>query len=250
MAEHCCEAWRPPPLIYDERGFGLVALLRRFLDVQAGSIWRDIAEVLPEVQGRVLDVGCGAQPYRRLVNPSADYAAIDSEEARHFGYKTANANYYVGDAWPIGNAVVDFILSTETIEHVPDPCMFLREARRCLTPGGTLLLTVPFSARWHFIPYDYWRFTPAGLAKLLREADFKDIKVYARGNEVTVACYKEMALILRLLIPQTGSIAVKLALRFLGILLVPALLALAVIANLSLRGNGGDDCLGYTVIAS
>jgi hypothetical protein len=33
------------------------------------------------------------------------------------------------------------------------------------------------------------------------------------------------------------------------LLFLPLFVLLAVIANLSLSGSGGDDCLGYTVLA-
>ena len=78
----------------------------------------------------------------------------------------------------------------------------LRAASRL---GERLLLTIPFAARWHFIPYDYWRFTPSSLNHLLTAAGFHSVRVYARGNACTVACYKVMTLLLLLLMPQTAS---------------------------------------------
>jgi hypothetical protein len=38
-------------------------------------------------------------------------------------------------------------------------------------------------------------------------------------------------------------------LRLAGLAFLPFFVLLAVVANLSLRGRGGDDCLGYTVLA-
>jgi hypothetical protein len=64
-----------------------------------------------------------------------------------------------------------------------------------------------------------------------------------------VACYKVMALLLRLALPQTQSIFVRLILQMLFVPLMPALILLAVFANCSLLGQGGDDCLGYTAIS-
>ena len=133
---------------------------------------------------------------------------------------------------------------------MPDPAAFLAEAFRCLTPGGRMVLTVPFAARWHFIPYDYWRFTPSSLNRLLTGAGFTGVAVFARGNALTVACYKVMALCLPMLLPQTESGIQKVVLRLLGLLTLPLFLLLAVIANFSLRSQGGDDCLGYTVVAN
>jgi hypothetical protein len=83
----------------------------------------------------------------------------------------------------------------------------------------------------------------------MAEAGFACVAVYARGNEVTVACYKAMALLLPLLFPQGKGRAGAIALRLIGILFIPLFLVLAACGNLSLRGCGGDDCIGYTVVA-
>jgi SAM-dependent methyltransferase len=202
------------------------------------------------VTGTVLDVGCGAQPYRPLVNPTALYHGIDHATAKaNFGYAMPDTVYYDGDIWPVDDASIDFVLCTETLEHILDSRPFLSQARRCLRSGGTLLLTVPFSARWHFIPYDYWRFTPSSLDNLLRESGFTDTRVYARGNAGTVACYKMMGIMLPVLMPQGHSAAGTWIRRLLGIPLIPFIVILAIAANLTLSGRGGDDCLGYTALS-
>jgi hypothetical protein len=51
-------------------------------------------------------------------------------------------------------------------------------------------------------------------------------------------------------LPQTGSQRARLARRVAGVAASPLLLVLAAVANLSLRRDGGDDCLGYTVFAA
>jgi SAM-dependent methyltransferase len=251
MVEAKSEAWRPQLFsAKTTRWSELSASLRRFFDIQAGSAWRDLSAVLPSIQGTLLDVGCGAQPFRSLVNPQAKYLGIDTDEAKaHFGYEMPNTTYFSGDVWPVPDASVNVVLSTETLEHVLDTRRFLGEAARCLAPGGTLLLTVPFAARWHFIPYDYWRFTPSSLDHLLAKVGFKNTRVYARGDAVTVACYKVMAVILRFLLPQNRSWLTSLLLRLIGLVFLPLFVVLALIANLSLLGPGGDDCLGYTIFA-
>jgi SAM-dependent methyltransferase len=230
----------------------LIAACRRIPDLQAASIWSDLRQLLANFQGTVLDVGCGAQPYRDLLGPRATYLGIDTADARdYFGYEMPDTTYFRGDTWPVAGDAADVVLCTETLEHVPDPARFLAETCRCLRPGGHLVLTVPFAARWHYIPHDYWRFTPSGLARLLRDSGLSDVAVYARGNALTVACQKAMALLFPLLLPQTGSWAAKCGLRLLGLPFLPILAGLAAVAHLSLwKGKGGDDCLGYTVIAS
>ena len=207
LAERTAENWRPPQ--FKPPGGRLAAIAagaRRFFDLQAGSIWRDVAAELPSCRGVVLDVGCGAQPHRPLVHRDAEYIPIDTADAKdHFGYETPNTRYFSGDCWPVDDGSVDLVLCTEVLEHVLEPRRLLAEAKRCLRSGGRLLLTVPFAARWHFIPHDYWRYTPSSLKQLLRSAGFQSIAVYARGNAVTVACYKVMALLLPLLMPQAAA---------------------------------------------
>jgi SAM-dependent methyltransferase len=245
------EAWRPPTYTARRDALGrALAWVRRQLDLQNGSIWNDLASILPGCRGDVLDVGCGAQPYRELFGPQARYRGIDRVEAKdHFGYTVPDTDYYEGDRWPVPDGSCDLVLATETLEHVPEPAVFLAEARRCLRPGGRLVLTVPFAARWHYIPHDYWRFTPSGLARVLQAGGFEDVAVYARGNAFTVACYKVMALVLPLLLrPGGGAVGTALR-RLVGLVLSPVVVVLAGLGNLSLRGKGGDDCLGYTALA-
>jgi SAM-dependent methyltransferase len=245
------EAWRPPQFkAIRTRSDRLAAALRRFVDLQAGSIWRDLRRLLPLYRGVVLDVGCGAQPYRTLIHPDAVYRAIDYAGAlEHFGYRAPETTYFKGNRWPVTDAAADTVLCTETLEHVPEPRAFLAEAFRCLKPGGSLLLTVPFAARWHYIPHDYWRFTPSGLERLLSKAGFTGITVIARGNAVTVACYKVMALCIPMLMQKHKQPGIRLLILSAGLLTIPLLVVLASIANLSLAARGGDDCLGYTAVA-
>jgi SAM-dependent methyltransferase len=237
-------AFRPPRTRWDR----LLAAGRRLLDLQAASMWRDLKLELASAHGDVLDVGAGAQPYRPLLPRGARYRAIDVAVAGEaFGYDLPDTEYFEGDHWPVEDASIDVVLATETLEHVPDPTVFLAEARRVLRPGGRIVLTVPFAARWHYIPHDYWRFTPSSLLNLLASACFSDVVVHARGNEITVACYKLMALILPALFPPDGGVTPG---RIGAILALPLLALLALVAHLSMRNDGGVDCLGWTATAT
>jgi SAM-dependent methyltransferase len=250
------EKWKPPPLEAPRTATQRWAqALRRYFDLQAGSVWNDISELvaehLPDQRRKVVDVGCGAQPYRSLLPGHVEYVGIDIAEAgARFGYEAPDTVYFDGVTWPTQAENADLLLCTEALEHVLDPAAFLAEAFRCLRPGGTLLATVPFAARWHFIPFDYWRFTPSGLERLLEAAGFRDVNVWARGNALTVACYKGMALFLPLLFPQSAKPAEAWLRRAAGAPLLPFFVTLSVVANVSLRAEGGDDCLGYTIMAA
>src|SRR4051812_12103664 len=67
---------------------------------------------------------------------------------------------------PFLTGSVDFIVSSECIEHTPDPRRAVREMLRVLRPGGVLFLTTPNLL---------WRWS-VGLAELLRIRRFEGIE--------------------------------------------------------------------------
>ena len=73
------------------------ATIRRLADLQFGSIWRDLAALLPKVRGTLVDVGSGAQPFRELLDVSVQYIAVDIVDSEpQFGYRTHGTRYYQG----------------------------------------------------------------------------------------------------------------------------------------------------------
>ena len=71
---------------------------------------------------------------------------------------------------PFATGVFDLAVSQETVEHVDDPFLAVREIVRVVRPGGKIYLQVPFVIGYHPGPQDYWRFTRQGVAVLLRQA--------------------------------------------------------------------------------
>jgi SAM-dependent methyltransferase len=229
LARQQAEAWKPPALRDP-------TLIRRMGDLQLASIWRDLRPLLANESGAVLDVGCGEQPYRSLLTRARSYQGLDIAEAdERFGYARPDTLFVSGYPWPVADSSADLVLCTEVLEHVLEPVELLQEVKRCLRPGGRLLMTVPFAARWHFVPYDYWRFTPSGITYLLHRAGFANVGVFSRGNPITVTAQKVLALIAPL-----GRLRLP---------LVPVAAAAAAVGHWSLQRDWGEDCLGYTVVA-
>jgi SAM-dependent methyltransferase len=71
------------------------------------------------------------------------------------------------------------LIAVETLEHVADPFLAVREIERALRPGGIAILTTPFNFPIHHMP-DYTRFTPEGMARLL--GGFRTQAVFAQGD--------------------------------------------------------------------
>ena len=67
------------------------------------------------------------------------------------------------------------MLSTQTLEHVPNPERIVAEWARVLRPGGNLLLTLPFMWPEHEMPYDFQRYTTNGLRAILEKSGFEII---------------------------------------------------------------------------
>src|SRR6266511_3123825 len=79
MLEAAAESWQPPPHNSSTTGRErLISAMRRFFDLQSASIWLDVSAELPAARGMVLDVGCGAQPFRQLLAPEVRYVGIDT----------------------------------------------------------------------------------------------------------------------------------------------------------------------------
>ncbi|OGU13967.1 MAG: hypothetical protein A2076_09400 [Geobacteraceae bacterium GWC2_53_11] len=233
---------KPPGKTYTGK---LLFLVRTLLDMQMGSVYRHLRPWLEKRSGELLEAGCGAQPYRYLVPVGCRYTGLDSEEAEaNFDYRLPDTIYYGGERFPFEDRSFDSLFHTEVLEHIYLADQFLVECCRVLKPAGTMFFTVPFQARYHYIPHDFFRYTPAALERMLIEAGFSQIEIRPRGSDITVAANKCISVFYRWLRSGlTGAVA--------GILLLPIALTVLVIGWLSLRLTIGsyDDCLGYTVIA-
>jgi SAM-dependent methyltransferase len=115
--------------------------------------------------GRVLDYGCADMPYRRFFPPSVQYLAADLP-----GNLEATIMIDADGTVPVDDVSVDAVLSTQVLEHVADPALYLRECARVLRPGGRLLLSTHGFMVYHPDPVDFWRWTSAGLREEVSRA--------------------------------------------------------------------------------
>jgi len=134
-------------------------------------IWRDLKRTAPHARGRMLDLGCGRQPYRSLFEPQVDgIVAVDRDRLRYARDEAGADAWCDAQALPFGDGAFDTVLSNQMLEHVRRPQKVMDEAARVLRPGGKLILTAPHIWGVHEVPHDYFRFTPFGLRHLAEEA--------------------------------------------------------------------------------
>lgn len=130
-----------------------------------------IGEVAPKVRGVVFDYGSGGAPYASLFSQCSAYVAADLEAG-----PKVNRLLRPDGLTDEPGASYDFILSTQVLEHVRDPGVYLGECLRLLRPGGQILLTTHGLFEEHGCPHDYHRWTARGLEDLFAQSGFKVIR--------------------------------------------------------------------------
>jgi SAM-dependent methyltransferase len=139
---------------------------------------------------RLIDVGAGNSPYRELF----DHVHYESTDWEHSVHPRARAVDHVGPAHdlPVSDEAYDAVLCTQVLEHVPNPDAVIAELYRVLCPGGRLYLTVPLAWELHEMPFDFYRYTPHGLATILSGAGFGELDIRPRND-----CFATLAQLLQ-----------------------------------------------------
>lgn len=153
-------------------------------DVERASIFKFVASCADQLTGRVLDYGCGLQPYREIVEAAGgDYVGYDRAAfpANVSGRDVGEAS--LGD-WH------DAVVCTQVAQYWPDPYyeLAVQISNRLRPRHGHLILTYPTC--WDEVePDDLWRFTRAGMERLLARAGFEVLR-HERRAEVAVGGFR------------------------------------------------------------
>lgn len=128
-------------------------------------------------RGRLLDIGCGRQPYTALLQEGvSQYISIEIDRQRYAS--TPPRVWSSGLCLPFRDCSFATVLCAQVLEHVPEPGQLLGEVRRVLQPGGHLILTAPHIWGIHEEPRDYYRFTGYGLEYLACRAGLEPVDIH------------------------------------------------------------------------
>ncbi|MCK1707676.1 MULTISPECIES: class I SAM-dependent methyltransferase [unclassified Bradyrhizobium] len=136
--------------------------------------------------GRLLDLGCGKVPlygtYKGLVT---GITCVDWGNSLH---ETSYLDKEVDLTKPIDfpNSAFDTIILSDVLEHIPVPLELCREIARLLSPGGKLLVSVPFYYPLHEAPFDFYRYTEFALRRLMVESGMKVVSLEPLGGSVEI----------------------------------------------------------------
>jgi SAM-dependent methyltransferase len=145
-------------------------------------------------QGRILDVGCGSGAFLDTMKQlgwethGCDAVELACEAARRKGHDVR-----LGDAealdYPAGR--FDVVYLNHVLEHTRSPRRALRQIRRVLAPGGSLVMAMPnygglqmrllgrYSSALD-LPRHFYQFERATLARYLDEVGFREHRITTR----------------------------------------------------------------------
>ena len=111
--------------------------------------------------------------------------------------------------------------------------------------NADIIVTIPWSARYHYIPYDYFRYTPSSLKTMFSK--FSEVTIFNRGTDIAVIGSKMIVLFFRGFFPAQKWKYIFLPFYIIGL---PVLMLFVLVAHIAiLFGIGSkEDPLGYTIV--
>jgi SAM-dependent methyltransferase len=140
------------------------------------GLYEDLRDLLPTLDGHIVDVGCGEKPYASWINGHESYTGLDT-------YRGPAVDVVIqpNRPWPIESERFDAAICTQVLEHVTDLDHVLAEIHRVLKPGATQIARVPFASPEHGAPHDYRRFSRYELSDLF-SSHYEILEVRAEGR--------------------------------------------------------------------
>jgi SAM-dependent methyltransferase len=162
------------------------------------SLCRWMSRAVPLDGKPLLDVGAGSGKFvRYLRGRGVEAYGLEPSRALFDRFLSGEAPFFCGSieaGHPLG--AFPIVTAFDVIEHVPDPCAFLRGIASALEPGGVFFLSTPdveslmarlFGRRWHFYyPYHLSYFGPGTFARAASAHGLRLAECRHRGRRRSV----------------------------------------------------------------
>lgn len=158
----------------------------------------ELAEVVAP-PGPIADLGCGPGAHSlALARRGYDVVGLDGSprmvqvaraRAERDQVDATFAVHDVSTPLPFPDASLGGVLAVLVIQHLPHPASFLAEIRRCLRPGGHLLINAPARDGTLTSPNLYWRLRAAcyqHVPGVVRFSDTTSLRRLVEGAGLTV----------------------------------------------------------------
>lgn len=133
----------------------------------------EMAAFLPPAVSRSLEFGCSQGLFSKRIKEKygAECWGVDLDTASIAMAATHLDQALCGDATAVlttlPRAYFDLLVCNDFLEHLPDPGAFLREAAAVMTPGATLVASVPNVRSWsnilELLVYKEWKYKDSGI---------------------------------------------------------------------------------------
>jgi SAM-dependent methyltransferase len=143
-------------------------------------LFRDLKFAISKYAGnKILDIGCGNKPYEEFFDKNAEYVGCDIIQSNQNKVDIISLATKI----PLEDETFDTIFSTQTIEHVFDHELMLKEAFRLVKNNGMLIISGPMYWPHHEVPFDFFRFTEFGFRSILEKVGFSIVEVFPNGGK-------------------------------------------------------------------
>lgn len=184
------DSWRPSKFVLTN---GKLSATRDTRELAIGS--RLIASLIAtrydesirkHARGRLVDLGCGKAPLFGLYSQYTTHAVtVDWPRSPH-GLRHVDYECDLSSSLPFDDSEFHTVILSDVLEHITEPQKLCNEIARILTPGGKLLLNVPFLYKIHERPHDYFRYTDEGLRHLLTRSGLSVLELAPIGGSLEV----------------------------------------------------------------
>lgn len=143
----------------------------------------------------VLDLGAGWGEFSRNIRAKKKFAMdLNPDCGARLDSSTVFLHQDCAERWPLEDGALDVVFSSNFLEHLPNKDLVektLKEAYRCLRPGGRIICLGP---NIKFVPGAYWDFwdhyiplSEASMAEVLALTGFSVVKKIDRFLPYTMS---------------------------------------------------------------